>query len=148
MTEESKGNDSFIRWQAITIAQLSYAINLILAFSVAGLGFGVTLLLNKDFNPIQWQSCLFSISLFLLLASGAFGIWCTVNRLRDFRATARITKLKRKEGNELELTTLRALINKLGNKTWGIFWWQIGTFCGGIFILVVSVAFSVSNKLS
>lgn len=144
--EESKGTDNLIRWQAITIAQLSYAINLILTFSVAGLGFGVTLLLNKEFNPSQWQSCLFFLSLFLLLISGALGIWCTINRLRDFRATATIAKLKHKEDSELELTTLRTLTSRLGNKTWGIFWWQIGSFSGGIFLLVVSVAFSVGSK--
>jgi homoaconitase/3-isopropylmalate dehydratase large subunit len=45
------------------------------------------------------------------------GFWCTINRLRDFRATAKITNLKRKEGNESELSDLRALTTKLGKKT-------------------------------
>jgi|TARA_B100000315_G_scaffold245334_1_gene271084 hypothetical protein len=67
--------------------------------------------------------------------------------LRDFRATTKITNLKRKEGNESELTNLRSLTNMLGKKTWGIFWWQIGTFSAGILLLVLSVAFSVGNKL-
>jgi len=148
MTEESKGNDRVIRWQAITIAQLSYAINLILTFSVASLGFGVTLLLNNEFNPAQCQSCLFTLSLFLLLASGGFGIWCTINRLRDFRATANITKLEYKTGSYSELTMLRALTSRLGKKTWIIFWCQIGTFSTGFFLLVASVVISVGSKFS
>ena len=147
MTENNDNDEKFIRWQDITIAQLSYAINLILAFSVAAIGFGVSLLLNNDFEPESWQSCFFSMSLLLLLASGAFGIWCTINRLRDFRATAKTTNLKRKEGNETELANLRSLTKRLGEKTWGIFWWQIGTFSAGILLLVLSVTFTVSNKL-
>jgi len=147
MTEKPEVNESFIRWQAITIAQLSYAINLILTFSVAAIGFAVTLLLNEKFNPGLWQSCAFSLSLILLLASGAFGIWCTINRLRDFRATTKISKLRDKEGEKSEVQNLRSLTRNLGNKTWGIFWWQIGTFSAGIFFLVLSVAFSVGNKL-
>ena len=140
-------DEKFVRWQGITISQLSYSINLILTFSVAAIGFGVTLLLNDNFKPTSSQSCIFSISMLLLLASGAFGIWCTINRLRDFRATAKITNLKRKDGNKDKLSELRTLSNKLGKKTWGIFWWQIGTFTSGILLLVLSVVFTAGNKL-
>lgn len=145
MTENKEGDEKYIRWQGITITQLSYSINLILTFSVAAIGFAVSLRLNENFKPTSCQTYAFFLSLILLLVSGALGIWCTINRLRDFRATARITNLKRKEGNESELTTLRALTNKLGKKTWGIFWWQVGTFCAGIFVLVLTIAFSVGN---
>ncbi len=54
MSESSKDDEKFIRWQGITIAQLSYSINLILTFSVAAIGFGVSLLLNDDFKPVSW----------------------------------------------------------------------------------------------
>ena len=97
MTEKPEVNERFIRWQAITIAQLSYAINLILTFSVAAIGFATTLLLNENFNPVSWQSYAFSLSLILLLVSGAFGVWCTINRLRDFRAS--LNYVIRKEKN-------------------------------------------------
>ena len=149
MDDDKKiADEKFVRWQGITITQLSYSINLILSFTVAAIGFGVSLLLNDSFQPTSWQSCIFSISMLLLLASGAFGIWCTINRLRDFRATAKITNLKRKEGNEEELTELQTLTKKLGKKTWGIFWAQIGAFAAGILLLVISVLFSVGNKLA
>ena len=144
MTENDK-NEKFIRWQGITITQLSYSINLILTFSVAALGFGVSLLLSDNFKPTTCQAYVYFSSLFLLVVSGAFGIWCTINRLRDFRATAKICNLKRKDENNSELPGLRDLTNKLGNKTWGIFWWQIGTFSAGILILVLSVAISLGK---
>ena len=144
MTENNK-DEKFIRWQGITITQLSYSINLILTFSVAGLGFCVSLLLTESFKPTTCQAYAYFSSLFLLLVSGAFGIWCTINRLRDFRATAKICNLKRKDENNSELQGLRDLTNKLGKKTWGIFWWQIGTFSAGILILVLSVAFSLGK---
>lgn len=144
MTENNK-DEKFIRWQGITITQLSYSINLILTFSVAALGFGVSLLLSEEFNPTSCQAYAYFSSLFLLLASGAFGIWCTINRLRDFRATAKICSLKRKDENNSELPDLRELTKKLGKKTWGIFWWQIGSFSVGILILVLSVAFSLGK---
>jgi len=147
MVDSSKNNESFIRWQAITIGQLSYAINLILGFSVAGLGFGVSLLLKDTFNPISWQKYTFVLSLVSLLASFALGVWCTVNRLRDFRATMRITRKRDKEECETEVQALRLLTDKLGKKTWGIFWWQIGTFSAGILFMVIAVAFSVGKKL-
>jgi len=146
MTENPKGDEKFVRWQSIAIAQLSYAVNLILTFSVAAVGFGVSLLLNQNFKPVPWQSYTLYLSLLFLLASGAFGIWCTINRLRDFRATKQITNLKREDCNDPELTDLRSLANKLGNKTWGIFWGQIGTFSTGILLLVLAVAISVGNR--
>lgn len=142
---DNEDNEKFIRWQGVTITQLSYSINLVLTFSVAALGFGVSLLLSDNFKPTICQAYAFFISLFLLLASGALGIWCTINRLWGFRATAKITHLKRKDKNHTELPDLRKLTNKLGKKTWGIFWWQIGAFSAAIFLLVSSVAFSLGE---
>jgi len=147
MSEPESEHEKFVRWQGICIAQLSYSINLILTFTVAAIGFEVTLLLSKDFSPTSWQSCLFSISIISLLASGALGIWCTVNRLRDFRATAKIANLKRKNKEEDKIRVLQTLTNRLGKKTWGIFWFQVGAFAAGILLLVISVAFTVSGNL-
>lgn len=38
------GEGSFVRWQAITIAQLGYAVHLLLGFATAALGFCLVLL--------------------------------------------------------------------------------------------------------
>lgn len=147
MENNSKNNESFIRWQAITICQLSYVINLILGLSVAVLGFGVSLLLNERFNPISWLKQFFAISLILLLTSFSFGVWCTINRLRDFRATKEIARKRGNKEYKTDVQKLIALTNILGKNTWRIFWWQIGTFSAGILLMVISVLFSLGNKL-
>jgi hypothetical protein len=138
---------SFIRWQSITIAQLTYAVNLILGMSVATLAFQVSLLLNKDFIPDSWEKCSFSISMLLLLISVALGLWCVINRLKDFRATTKVARKREDGASETELECLRNVYRELRIKTWGIFWWQVRTFGAGIFLTVISVGGSVGSKL-
>lgn len=145
LKDDPKG--SFIRWQSITIGQLTYAINLILAFSVATLGFQVTLLLNDKFMPISWQKCVFSLSLILLSGSVALGIWVVINRLRDFRATTKAARKREEGAREEEIEPYRTLYRKLGKKTWCLFWWQVGTFGFGALCTVLSVLASSSHKL-
>jgi hypothetical protein len=144
-TAEPRG--SFVRWQSTRITQLTYAINLILSFSVAALGFQVSLLLGKEFTPVAWQKCAFSFSLLLLLASTGIGIWCVINRLRDFRATERAALMREHGSSNDEIEPYRKLYDKLGRRTWCLFWWQIGTFGFGILLAVLTVAASVGTKL-
>lgn len=139
--------DSFVRWQSTTISQLTYAVNLVLGLSVAALAFQVSTLLNEGFNPIGWQKCAFSISLLALLISVGLGICCVVNRLRDFRVTAKVARMREQNKSEEDMEPFRVLSNKLGGRTWGIFWWQIGTFGVGMLLLVLGIAGSVSQKL-
>ena len=142
---EPKG--SFISWQSTTITQLTYSVNLILGLSVGVLGFQVALLLNDKFKPIVWQKCVFSISMVLLFVSVALGIWCVINRLRDFRATAKAARMRENEESNEDIQPYRDLYKKLGNKTWIIFWWQVGTFGVGIFFTILGLWASISQKL-
>ena len=143
--EEPKG--SFVRWQAITIAQLTYSVNLILGFSVAVLGFQMSLLLNEKFHPFRWHKCAFDISIFTLLLSIGFGIWCVINRLRDFRATTKAARLREEAKPDEEIQQYRDLYNKLGKMTWLLFWWQIGTFGVGIVFTVLTVSASLCQAI-
>lgn len=143
--DEPKG--SFVRWQSITIAQLTYSVNLILGLAVAALGFQVALLLNEQFHPSGWQKCAFGASMFTLLLSIGLGIWCVINRLRDFRATTRAARLREKGRPDDEIQPYRDLYEKLSEKTWGLFWWQIGTFGVGTVFTVLAVWASLSQKL-
>jgi hypothetical protein len=121
MTDSENNLDSKARWQAITIAQLSYSINLFLTFTVAALGFSTSLLLNDNFVPESWKACTFYFAVFLFLISGAFGIWRSINRLRDFWATSKITRIRDKKDKEVETQNLRLLSKSLGKKTWAYF---------------------------
>jgi uncharacterized membrane protein YbhN (UPF0104 family) len=145
VNDEPKG--SFTHWQSTTIVQLTYAINLILSFSVAVLGFQIAIILNEKFNPVSWQKCTFLFSLACLLISVGSGILCVINRLRDFRATMKVAQMREKGRNDEEIQPYRALYQKLGAMTWRLFWWQIGTFGVGVLVLVLSIAVSLRNKL-
>ena len=154
MPNEPSG--SFVRWQAITIGQLSYAINLILGFSVATLGFQLSLLQNKEFGLPAWGKCVFLLSLISLIISAAFGVWVVINRLRDFRLTTRISDKresmieakKTKEEIDNALEPYRMKSRELGEMTWGLFWWQIGSFSVSIFLVTLTVLAAFGQKLA
>lgn len=136
-------NDRFVRWQGLTISQLTQAVSVVLGLAVAALGFDVTLLMNEKFLPVGWQKCVFASALLTLLLSVGFGVWCVINRLRDFRATMKAAR----DGNSAEANQARALASRLGRCTWSLFWWQIGTFGLGILATVVVVAGAYGSKL-
>lgn len=143
--QEPKG--SFVRWQAVTVAQLTYAINLLLTFAVATLGYQVTLLGGDKFSlAASGQKCLFSASLLFLGASVLFGLAVVVNRLRSFRATMRAARA-RETGNAEALATNRTLYKILDSRTWWLFWWQVGTFATGIVLTVASLLSRFSERL-
>jgi uncharacterized membrane protein YbhN (UPF0104 family) len=121
---EDNQKDRFVRWQSITIGQLTYAINLILTFSVATLGFQITLLFNDKFTPTSWHKCAFSLSMLLMAVSIGFGITCVINRLRDFRATETVARMEKDGKPDLEIDPHRKLYEKLGGRTWQLLWWQ------------------------
>jgi hypothetical protein len=137
-TADPKG--SFVRWQAVVIAQLTYAVNLVLSFAVATLGFQATLLLNDKFTlACAWQKYAFGLSLFLVSTSIAFGIWVVVNRLCDFRATRDAARLREEGAGDSSIEPYRQEYRKLGANTWRLFWWQLGTFGVGTLLSVVTV---------
>lgn len=142
-----KNRDASIRWQGHTIKQFGYALNLILGLSVATLGYELSHLLDENFKVAGWQHCLFVISTLSLLLSITVGLWCVVNRLRDFRATTE-TARKREDGvSNMELQPLRALTCTLGKRTWLLLWWQIATFGMGILLLVFAVGGEITGAI-
>jgi len=146
-TGEPQG--SFVRWHAITLAQLTYSVNLILGLAVAALGFQVTLLLDDNkINPPTWQRYAFSLSMVLLIFSIALGIWCVINRLRSFRATAQVARMREQGRSEEDINLLRVQYEKLDAMTWPLFWWQIGTFGGGVLLTILGVAVLVCQRFS
>ena len=56
-------NERYNRWQGLAIAQLSVAVALLSALSVAGLGTGLSLLQSKDFVAALQCRGLFAASL-------------------------------------------------------------------------------------
>lgn len=85
--------------------------------------------------------------MFLLVLSVALGIWCVINRLRDFRATTKAARMREKGKPNEDIKPYRDLYKKLGEKTWVLFWWQVGTFGVGILFTILGVWASISKKL-
>ena len=138
--------ESFVRWQGITITQLGYAVNLILGFATASLGFSLTLLKDKDFVPKGWGKWLFLLSLGSLLLSILFGIWCVINRLRDFRETAQIAK-DRERLDDIKLQQRQDDAKKRGECTWLLFKIQFWSFTAGLVALTVGFVMIYRNRL-
>jgi hypothetical protein len=141
---EKKNRKSSIRWQGRTIEQFGYALNLVLGLAIAGMGYEITLILNKEIERASWQNCLLSISLLVLLLSVGAALWCIVTRLRNFRITAEIAR-KREDGEtDIKLQPLRTKSDDFGVFTWMLFWWQIWSFAIGVILLIVVVTGSLS----
>jgi len=150
---------SFKRWQALSLSQLGYSINLILTLATAALGFALTVVKDKSYAPGCWGKAFMGASLFLLLVSILLGLGCTINRLLSFRHTknaARIREKRDKRKRErpsdvlsdqarveeliCKLEIERARYQALDDRTWALFWFQTGAFILGIVLLTASFA--------
>jgi hypothetical protein len=122
---ETDAQGSFVRWQAVTRDYFSSVSNLVL-----GLATGMIAFLVSGLAASQPESkCLLvlgAISLVLLTASVALAIWCAINRLRDFRATAQIARQRWK--GEQALSEARQESKIIGQFSWRLFWWQLVLF--------------------
>lgn len=131
-------SESFVRWQEVTRNHFSALSNLVLALATGVLAFNSSLLV--DHKMPSEGSFLFSIaSLVFLAASICFALWCSVNRLRDFRLTAQVAR-KHQRG-EMNIQPLRGESSSMGNLTWRLFWLQVGLFgvgsiCGALAVII------------
>lgn len=135
--------DSFIRWQEVTRNHFSSVANLILALATGFLAFQSTQLLELKLSSASAFGFA-TISLIFLAASVAFALWCSVNRLRDFRLTTQIAR--RREKGETELQDLREESKSLGKFTWGLFWFQVALFGLGAGCSAVAVVIQVWQR--
>ena len=147
---------SFVRWQAIAIEQLGYAVGLILSFTGASLGFGLSLLRDPCYAPGCWGKAFMLACFASFLLSLAFGSFCVINRLRDFRKTRSIARDREtweREKNvpnaeiDARLVIRREETRRLGERSWWLFWWQIGAFSFGVFALVVAFGVIYHSRL-
>ena len=136
---KKQAHETHARWQGIALTQLGYSVNLILAFSLASIGFGVSCLQRNNNANSEF---LFG-ALCILVVSTGFGIFCTITRLCDFRKTREITKLKLDTCYSSKIARLQECATRLGKYTWCLFWWQTGTFFVGFILLAASIAIAI-----
>lgn len=121
----AEDHESFVRWQGITRNYFSSVSNLVLGLSTGLLAF----LVSGLTSPQPTSKCLLFVgaaSLFLLAASVALAVWCAINRLGDFRATAAIARSRWK--NEPINSADRLESKVVGQLSWRLFWWQLVLF--------------------
>lgn len=137
-------NESFIRWQNITIQQLGSVSNLILVLSTGLLAFQTPLLLQNKLNHC-FSFTLSISSLFILLLSVIIAVFCALNRLKDFRLTAQIAR-KRETNEDENLDEMRNQSTSLGACTWVLFNIQIWSFTAGAISCVFSFIVEIFAK--
>lgn len=141
MSQEDQ--ESFIRWQEVTRNHFSAVANLILALATGLLAFQATTLLEHKL-PSSYAFGFATVSLIFLASSVALALWCSVNRLRDFRLTTQIAR--RCEKGESELQDLRDQSKSLGKYTWVLFWFQVALFGLGAGSSAVAVIIQVWQR--
>jgi hypothetical protein len=134
----------FVRWQTIQITQLGFVLNLVLGFAVAGLGLWVSLLRDASFQPHCVAKGFFVLSGISLVVSVGGGLWCSLNRLWDFRITTGITRGK---WSGEELTAKQCKSDLLGKATWLLLYLEISTFALGTAFIVSTLALVYRCKL-
>lgn len=134
--------DRYQRWQKIAIDQLGYALNLILTLSVAALGYWFVLLTDHAFIPGSSAKCTMILSLLALGFSAFCGLACVVNRLCDFRGTA-----KRARNDSSPETPTEEYLDGLGRTTWVLFKFHLFAFALGVALLAIALLLTYGGKL-
>ncbi len=145
-------NDRFIRWQQLTIGQLSFTNNLFLGFNLGFLGFLITQS-GLTFCTVCWICTIQLLALLGLGTSFITGVLLVINRLKDFRKTTQLVKSRKKkfeiqyilrtsdniEAVKSTISNLKTETDKLGRVTWSLLNWQVWSFLIGTLLGVVYI---------
>lgn len=139
-SQPQRASDKFQRWQKITIEHLGYTINLFLTFGIAALGYCFALLKDKDFLPGTSARCVMVFALMTLALSLISGVFCTLNRLADFRGTAQRSRKNPGAPSQEEQRTV-------GVTTWCLLYIQVITVTLGLILLALVMLLTYGYKL-
>lgn len=131
-------SERFSRWQGRAQDSLTSTQGLVLGLATGLLAFiGDQLLDGKLSGSCAPHLALLSAS--ALAISVGLGVCCALLRLSDFRLTASI--VRRRDGGESDsdLSTPRDKARRLGERSWFLFYWQLGAF--GVGALTLAAAF-------
>jgi hypothetical protein len=134
-------SDRFPRWQTILIAQLTYALNLFLALTVAALAYWFQLLRDKDFQPTSTARPWLLIGALALALGTLYGLVCVLTRLLDFRGTAQRARANPQSQE-------KATLDEIGRVTWRLFYGQIAGFAIGIGAIAIALLETYGGKLT
>ncbi len=127
-------DERFNRWQRLGITQLSVAVSLVSALSIAGLGLGVALLKRDTPEP----NALILVSMGLLFVAAFCSCGAVITRLLDFRLTARKVRKDSKPEYEKSLKIFGKDKDEYSRATWRLFWIGLSAFFVGAALIIVS----------
>lgn len=139
------------RWDNIRINHFSYVNNLFITLNIGFIGFFVA---QFDYPWNCTMGIILILSMISLMTSFITGIFTALNRLKDFRLTSKIVRLKgddeeifRKNNQnqskvDFEINLLRFTSKKLGERSWCLFYFQIYSFLIGVFLGVLYLILS------
>lgn len=132
----NKNLDSFIRWQSVTREHFTFTSNVVLGLATGLLAFISERLLTGV--PLQCHILLLAgmAALSLVLSIG-IALWCSINRLKDFRATAQIARHRYR--NEVVPQEDRLETKVLGERSWQLFKLQLILFGLGTLISAITL---------
>lgn len=135
---------------------MGYAVNTLIVLTGATLGLCLTIIRDTEFHHYRWGGCAVVGSGALLMLSIAFGFACTLNRLKDFRESADIARLRENMGArgfskswiDDKLRHRRNKNKRRGEISRSLFHCQIGTFGGGTLFLMIAFLISYGERLA
>ena len=136
-----KEADRFQRWQKIAIDQLTYALNLFLALTIAVLAYWFSLLRDDGFMPGATAKCFMLLSFLGLAVSVVCGLVCVILRLIDFRGTAQRACGKEEAPSRDEL-------RGLGRRMWCLFYVHLAGFGVGVTLLAIALLLTYGGRLT
>lgn len=156
-------NERFVRWQQLTIGQLSLTNNLFISLNLGFLGFFL-IQVGLVFSKTCW---IFMIQVFTILSiaiSFIAGVSLVIKRLYNFRKTTQLVKSRRerfeiqetlKSSNKidseelqivnLKIANLKTETDKLGETTWCLLKLQIWTFAIGTILGIAYILITIND---
>jgi len=128
--------DSFVRWQKVTREHFTLTSSVVL-----GLATGLLAFVSQHFlegsRPAGCILLVGAAAILSLALSIALALWCSINRLRDFRTTAQIAR--RRVNKESVDPNVRLETKVLGEFSWRLFWWQLVLFGVGAIVSAIAL---------
>jgi hypothetical protein len=118
-------SESFVRWQSATRKHFTATSNLVLGLATGLLAFVSERCLIAP-RPSCYVLLASGTALLLLISSIGLALWCSINRLRDFRATAQIAR--QRANNQAAAAADHLETKALGQLSWRLFSWQLVLF--------------------
>ncbi len=153
MSNNSIHDEKNSRWQSYRIDQMGKVNDLIIVLNIAVIGYFVNMLFVENLKLNNLQSCIWVLTLLCAVCSMIFGILLSINRLLDFRKTAKIVREKQNPPSDRspltidEISKLEKETKVLGNKSWCYLYWQIGLFTLSILSSIIFILVKFSDKL-